>query len=425
VDEETIGLLESPEPIDPETSLDETDRTAPWPRLPVPVGTQRVLQIILGVFWIIDAALQYQPYMFGKQFVPTFIAGNAAGQPEPISWLITTAGHFISPDVGVWNFLFATVQVVIGFGLLFRRSVRPALVISFFWAFGVWFFGEGLGMVLTGSATALTGAPGSVLIYGLLGLMAWPRRSEEQCSTTTGIASSAAGQGIGGVLTPLSVWAGYWILAALLFLLPLNRTSGAISSNIAGMAPGTPEWYSHFLTSFGNAFASIGTQSSWVLTIGSLVIGLGPLLARRPQIFLLAGGVLSFVLWITGQGFLGGVFSGSGTDPNTGPLVIVLALAMVPIRTWPHGRRPSQHSCVVARMPPSEGALASCAPSYWRPRTPLRPSHRPITRCRECRACPWARCQGPGVKRPVRLPVRRATPAARGLAWTWRTLPTW
>ena len=35
-------------------------------------------------------------------------------------------------------------------------------------------FGEGLGMVLTGSATALTGAPGSVFMYGLIGLMAWP-----------------------------------------------------------------------------------------------------------------------------------------------------------------------------------------------------------------------------------------------------------
>ena len=45
---------------------------------------------------------------------------------------------------------------------------------SFAWALGVWFFGEGLGMVLTGTASALTGAPGSVLLYGLLGLMAWP-----------------------------------------------------------------------------------------------------------------------------------------------------------------------------------------------------------------------------------------------------------
>ena len=299
------------------------------------VGSQRVLQMVLGIFWIIDAALQYQPFMFGRQFVPTFITGNAGGQPEPIAWLITTAGHFISPDVGVWNFLFATIQLVIGVGLFFRPTVRPAIVISLFWAFGVWFFGEGLGMILTGSATALTGAPGSVFMYGLLGLMAWPRTPDQSSAYAPagkegGVASSAAAQGIGGVVTPLAAWAGYWILAAVLFLFPLNRVRGSISSTITGMAPGTPEWYSHFLTTFGNAFGSIGTQTSWVLAIVSLAIGLGPLLARRVGVFLFLGGLVSFLLWITGQGFLGGVFSGSGTDPNTGPLVILLALAMVP-----------------------------------------------------------------------------------------------
>jgi hypothetical protein len=298
------------------------------------IGTQRVLQVVLGLFWILDAALQYQPFMFGKQFVPSFITGNAGGQPEPISWLITTAGHFISPDVVVWNTLFATIQVFIGFGLLFKRSVRPALLVSFFWAFGVWFFGEGLGDLLTGSATALTGAPGSVFIYGVLGMMAWPRSSgdvaEADRARGDGVASSAAAQGMGDALTPLAVWAGYWVLSAVLFLFPMNRTQTSISSTITGMAPGTPEWYSHFLNSFGNAFASIGTQSAWVLAIASLVIGLGPLAVRRPGWLLFLGGLLSFVLWITGQGFLGGVLSGSGTDPNTGPLIIVLALAMVP-----------------------------------------------------------------------------------------------
>ena len=69
-------------------------------RWPTPIGTQRVLQIVLGLFWIVDAALQYQPFMFGNQFVPTYITANAAGQPEPVAWLITTAGHFISPNVG-------------------------------------------------------------------------------------------------------------------------------------------------------------------------------------------------------------------------------------------------------------------------------------------------------------------------------------
>ncbi len=165
--------------------------------------------------------------------------------------------------------------------------------------------------------------------------MAWPRNTRETAGLsprgeTTAVASSAAAQGIGGVVTPLAAWAGYWILAAVLFLFPFNRARGALSSTITGMAPGTPEWYSHFLTSFGNGFSSIGTQTSWVLAIISLVIGLGPSLARRVGVFLFLGGLLSFVLWITGQGFIGGVFSGSGTDPNTGPLVILLALAMVP-----------------------------------------------------------------------------------------------
>ena len=96
-------------------------------RVPTPIGTQRVLQIVLGVFWILDAALQYQPFMFGNQFVPTFITANASGQPQPISWLITNAAHFISPDVAVWNTLFATVQLAIGVGLLFPRTVRPRI----------------------------------------------------------------------------------------------------------------------------------------------------------------------------------------------------------------------------------------------------------------------------------------------------------
>ena len=33
--------------------------------------------------------------------------------------------------------------------------------------------------------------------------------------------------------------------------------------------------------------------------------------------------------WISGQG-LGGIFTGSGTDPNSGPLIVLLALAMAP-----------------------------------------------------------------------------------------------
>jgi hypothetical protein len=296
------------------------------------VRSQRALQIVLGLFWILDAALQFQPYMFSKGFVSTFILANSSGQPTVVRWVITNVGHFLAPHITVWNSLFALTQLVIGVGLLFRRTVRPALALSFPYVLGVWVFGEGLGMLLTGSATALTGAPGSVLIYGVIGLMAWPRSApgRRRAGEATGVASSAAAQGIGGSVTPLAAWSGFWILAAVLFVLPDNRTQTSISSAITGMAPGNPSWYSHFLTSTGTHFGSVGSQTAWALAVASLIIGLGPLLARRPGAFLAAGGVLSFALWITGQGLLGGIFTGTGTDPNTGPLIVLLALAMVP-----------------------------------------------------------------------------------------------
>jgi hypothetical protein len=313
--------------------LEGTDETgtgaAARRRVPTPIGTQRALQLVLGVFWIVDAALQYQPFMFGNQFVSMYITANASGQPEPIGWLITNAGHFISPDVAVWNALFATVQLAIGIGLLFPRTVRPALVTSFFWAIGVWVFGEGLGGLLLGSASALSGAPGSVFLYGLVGLMAWPAGRASKDDEADGIASSGAAQGLGGPVTPLVVWAGFWLLGAVLFLLPANRVGSSVSGSITSMASGEPGWYASFLNHVGGWFGAAGVQQTWLLAVVSVVVGLGPLLFRRFEIFLAIGAFFALLFWVTAQGF-GGVLTGSGTDPNTGPLIIILACAMVP-----------------------------------------------------------------------------------------------
>ena len=308
-------------------------QTAEASRVPLAIRSQRVLQIVLGLLWILDAALQFQPYMFGRGFVDTYVVGNATGQPFVVGDLITHVGTFLSPDIAVWNTFFALIQLFIGVGLFFRPTVRPALALSFAWALGVWVIGEGMGMILTGTASALTGAPGSVLLYGLLGLMAWPRRPRRPADWSdrpVGVASSAAGQGIGRSITPLAVWTGYWSLAAVLFLLPDNRTRTSVTSAIVGMATGQPGWYSHFLTSLGNLFSTTGTQTAWILAAVSVVIGLGPLFARRPGWFLGAGALFAFLLWIAGQGLVGNLFTGSTTDPNSGPLVMLLAAAMVP-----------------------------------------------------------------------------------------------
>jgi hypothetical protein len=51
---------------------------------------------------------------------------------------------------------------------------------------------------------------------------------------------------------------------------------------------------------------------------------------RRPKALLTLAIVLNGAYWVIGQG-LGGIFTGSGTDPNAGPLFILLALALYPL----------------------------------------------------------------------------------------------
>ena len=128
-------------------AADAPDKGDPGNRdwdIPPIMRTQRTLQVVLGVFWIIDAALQFQPFMFGDGFT-NFILNNANGQPFVISDLVTHIGHFLGPDIAVWNTFFALIQVGIGVSLLFRSTVKPALAVSFVWALGVWVFGEGMG----------------------------------------------------------------------------------------------------------------------------------------------------------------------------------------------------------------------------------------------------------------------------------------
>jgi hypothetical protein len=290
----------------------------------------RVVQIVLGCFWIVDAALQFQPRMFGQDLVNQMVLPNAHGQPTPLAWSITQVAHFLRPDVGVWNFLFGATQLAIGVGMLFRRTVKPAIVAMAIWAFGVWWLGEGFGGLLTGGASPMMGAPGAVVVYPLIGLMVWPRGDSAATDEfEPGIASSASAAGPVGVNLPLFAWSGFWLLSAALWLFPANRSSGAVPSMVAGMADGEPGWYGHFLHSVANVLPQSGSALAWILCLASLVIGVGPLVSRRPTAFLVAGTAVQALYWVTGMA-MGAVFTGMGTDPNMAPLIALLAFAMVP-----------------------------------------------------------------------------------------------
>lgn len=309
----------------------------PWDRLPVPTLASRLritpelIRRALGCLWIFDAALQYQPPMFGRGLVSGMILPAAHGQPLPIAWSIITLGRFILPDIGVWNFLIATLQLGIGLGLLFRRTARPALLAMIPWSLGVWWFGEGFGMLLTGKASPLSGAPGAVLLYVVIGLLVWPStgRAGEDDRAQFGVASSAAARGPFGVRGALGAWTGFWLLSAVLWLLPANRAAGAVGSQLAAAAAGQPAWYARFLLSLVHHFGSAGDPVAWGMALVSILVAAGPILSSRPGGFLVLGSAVALAMWVTGMG-LGGVMTGMGTDPQTGPLVVLLAVGLAP-----------------------------------------------------------------------------------------------
>jgi hypothetical protein len=287
--------------------------------------TARSIQIGLGIIWLFDGLLQLQPKMFGTDFANSVILPSAQGQPDFLSGVITHMAHLIAAQPASTNGVFASIQILIGVGLLIRETVRPALVLSFVWALGVWVLGEGVGMLLTGMASPLTGAPGGALLYALIGILVWPRAGSADAR------GAAASEGPLGEWGGKAMWAAVWCGMGALWLLPANRAGGSISGAISGAVAGEPRWLAHVQLSVAHAFGSGGGSVAVAGALLSFVIGLGPLVSRHTTVFLVAGAAVALDYWVFGEAF-GQLFTGIATDPNTGPLLVLLALAVYPSR---------------------------------------------------------------------------------------------
>jgi hypothetical protein len=275
---------------------------AAWAADRTSAGPRRWLQLALGLVWLLDAALQFQPFMFTRGFVTQVIDPAAMGSPGVISRSVMGTGQLVLTHPALFNAAFATIQLALAAGLLWRRTTRLALAGTIVWALGVWWLGEGLGGLLTGTASPVTGAPGAALLYVVIAVLAWPRRADRgqagpADSTSSGTASIADGSPVGPRVARVA-WAILW-------------------SGSAALVLATP-------AASGGALASAGLAVLFVIIAAGIFIPA----ATRPVLILAA--VAAVLMWALGQDF-GAMFTGSGTDPSTGPLLVLLAAAYWPL----------------------------------------------------------------------------------------------
>jgi hypothetical protein len=334
------------------TDLTALDSRSGGPGLPaaaptpaVAVDTRRRLQLVLAGLWLLDGVLQFQPYMFTKSFAwmtlgPAADEGGPGWVTGPMHWLINTVWqHPVSA-----NTAFALIQVALGLGIAYRATLRPALAASIAWSLGVWWLGEGFGGLFGGSADPLSGGPGAVVFYALIAVLLWPTGSGTAAESTgsfqtdsfqTGPIQPAPFQAAAkiGARAARIVWAAVWGSLAVLALLPQNRAPGAAQDVVNGGNAGAPSGLVWLDDRVADLVAGRGLTVAIILAVLFALVAVSVLLPWRRAV--VAGLVLAFVLaaviWVFGQSF-GMPFQGMATDPNSAPLLALLAAAYWPRR---------------------------------------------------------------------------------------------
>jgi len=289
-----------------------------------PRDLQRTFQLVLATVWLLDAVLQIQPFMFtrGGNGFSGMLNGLAPGNPSWIAHTITWNGSIVYHQPILTNTGFALIQFVIGLGICWKRTTKAALGLSVVWSLGVWWFGEGAGGIFHGAATPFGGGPGGVLFYALLAVLLWPSEGPDRpfvAARTVGVKAAK------------TIWAVVWVALAVLSTVGSGRSPQALHDRVAGLNSGQPGWLAHIDRSSESLFLHDGTTMAILLSVVCLVVAVGVFL--RPQIaqVTLVLAILVFALiWVAVQNF-GGILAGGATDPNSGLLIILLALVYWPL----------------------------------------------------------------------------------------------
>ena len=307
---------------------------------------RRRLQLALGALWLLDAILQYQPVMFTRA-LGQMLAAAAAGSPALVSQPIIWNAHLVGQHPVPLDAVFASIQLLLALGIAWRPTVKVALGASVAWALGVWWFGEGLGGVLTGTASPVSGAPGPAVLYALLAVLLWPRDRGGAVPAEGPAVPFVAARAV-GARAARALWLILWASLAYFALLPANRAPQALPGLLSGMTRGEPAWLAAIGHRSAAQVAHQGLTAPVVLAALLILIAIGVYLPPpAARVTLALAAVAAAVIWVAGQA-LGGILTGSGTDPGSGPLLILLVLAYWPVRA---GRGQMGHGAAAGRPP--------------------------------------------------------------------------
>jgi len=281
---------------------------------------RRTIQVVLGILWFIDGLLQLQHQMFTPSLGNQVIQPVTVGQPGVVSVPINFAIRILVMHPALYNTFFALIQISLGVFILWKLTAKQALIASVFWALIVWYFGEGMGGIFGGQTILLMGAPGAALIYAILALATLPPKE----SGKDDLKKQRPAYWL------VLVWAVLWIGGAIYQLLPGQNSSQALGSMISGSASGgAPGWLAAADIHVAHSIDSRGLWFIFLLAAVQALIGIAvllPGLVRRVAVF--SGIVLALCFWVFGQS-LGSYYSGLATDPNSGPLFVLLGVAIL------------------------------------------------------------------------------------------------
>lgn len=303
---------------------------------------RRRLQIALGCLWLLDGLFQLQPKMFTGSFAYNVILPIANGQPTfiavPIHW---AAALFLLWPAG-FNLTIAAIQIIIGILILNKRTVKLGIAISVIWGMVVWIFGEALGGLFNGQFSLLTGSPGAVLIYALLGIAAYPSAIHLKPAAWL-----------------VYVWLVVWLVGAGFLMIQPNSMSN-MRAVIISNAHSSPAWIDGVDNQTAQVLSNLAGHNNKSLSASSmtgmtdvslkksnfnngrssgywliLLLGLIEIFAgagiilneKMKRLAIIIGSLLMLVFWIIGQS-AGGYYSGLMTDLNTAPLMIILGICL-------------------------------------------------------------------------------------------------